>query len=360
MTRPLQYPAGDLSVMLADRIEAVVDALHIDVKHRTRRTLECFAPWDGHHKPKLIVELFPTPGKWNEWIGGKWGDALDLVACALGNGEKDRKAAYQWALEFLGLKRERDPEWDNRLAASRAAAAQRAVAAELQLGEARRRMFARWLRCQQLQPGDYGWTYLDRRGIPLGELPRPVRAIRLGVVEKWIDPHHADPDHFGPALCTAMTLGDGTFGSLHRTWIDPTRPGEKADLALPRKMFPDAMGAAMRLWRGASGLSVRDAVAKGIEEEGAVAEGVEDGLSVALMKPELRIDAAGSLGGLLAYTPSPTVKRLTICADNDWSNPQAQPLLDRACRRLVDEFGLEVAVARSPEGKDFNDLLRGA
>lgn len=356
--RSLTYEAGDLSVMLAERIELVVAALHIDVRHTTRRALECFAPWDGHHKPKLIVELWPIPGKWNEWIGGKWGDAFDLVACVLGNGERDRKAAYQWSLEFLGLKRDRDPEWDRRRAEAQARAASRAQAAARELARMRKGALGHWLRAQPLKPGDDGWRYLEARGVDLGQLPRRPRAVRLAMREEWRS-RAGEVQHVGPALASSMTLPDGEMGSLHRIWIDPARPGEKADLNPQRKMWPDASGCAIRLWRGESGLSEAEAAAKDLKETVVVCEGVEDGLSIALIAPELRIVAAGSLPGLTAWTPPACAGRVIVAADNDWGKSQAQALLDRACARLADEFSLPVAIARSPEGKDFNDLLRG-
>lgn len=357
----LKYDAGDLSRLLADDIEGVVAKLAIDVKHRVGRKLECFAPWDSHHKPKLEIELHPRPGKWNEWIGGLYGDALDLVACTLGNGTKDRRAAYRWALEYLGLQGDIDQAaWERRRAQAAANAAAREAEATQALERNRRRAKAAWLRARPLAPGDVGWTYLQARGIDLRELPRMPRAVRLALTEEWWDPATGSLEHVGPALCSAMILADNSFGSLHRVWIDPSRAGEKADVDPPRKMWPESMGAAIHLWRGASGLSVRQAAEKGLKEPVVVCEGVEDGLSLALMAPELRIIAAGSLPGLLSLQPPACAERLVIAADNDWGKPQAQALLDRACARLKGEFGLRVFLARSPEGKDFNDLLRGA
>lgn len=354
-----------LALLLADDIEGVVEALRIDVRRRSRRMLYAFAPWNGHHKPKLEIELHPRPGKWNDWIGGLYGDALDLVAATLCDGRKDldaRKQAMSWARDRFGLARGAFDQaaFARRLEdiARRRAAAERD--AEARLERDRRRAQGRWLHAEPLTQGTEGWRYLAARGVRLDRLPRLPRAIKFARQERWMDAA-GEVAHVGPAILSAMTLPDGRFGSLHRIWIDPTRPGEKADLDPPRKMYPKAEGAAIRLWRGASRLSPAEAAARpGHLEDVVVCEGVEDGLSIALMTPELRVDAAGSLPGLLSYVPYPFTRRLIVAADNDWGKPQAKALLDRACRRLATEFKVELRIARSPEGKDFNDLLRGA
>lgn len=354
----------DLSLLLAESIEAVVDALGVRVARRDRRKLYAFAPWSDHHKPKLEIETFPVPGKWNDWVGGKWGDALDLVACVLSQGERTHAArveAMKWTREFFGLG---GSTFDREAYAQRRAEAEkraerRAAQAARELADARKTAQSRWLHAHQLTPEDHAGRYLAARGIDLAALPRLPRAIRYSPAENWYGPG-GGVDHVGPCLMSAMTLPDGKFGSLHRIWINPERPGEKADLDPPRKMWPDAAGAVIRLWRGETNLAEKDAHKRGVLEPCVVCEGVEDGLSIALMTPELRISAAGSLPGLLAMTPPPTASKLIVAADNDWGKPQAQALLDRACLRFEQEFKVPVFIARSPEGKDFNDLLRGA
>lgn len=354
----LKYPAGELSAELAERIEDVLDALGITVAHRGRGVLECWAPWSKHTKPKLLVDISAIPGKWNDWFGGFFGDAFDLVAMVEGDGVKDRKAAYAWSLKYLGLEGERPADWEARKAENHRRAEERARKAQADLAQFRRRARAQWLSARPLQEGDAGWRYLEARGIDLAQLPRPPRAVRLSAAEPWYG-RGGQVEHVGPALCTAMTLPDGGFGSLHRIWINPERPGEKADISPPRKMWPDSAGAAIRLWRGGSGLSEKEAIKAGLLEPVILCEGVEDGLSLALMMPEARIIAVGSLPGLTAFVPPACTDHLVIAADNDWDKPQAVALLDRACRRFSREFGLKVKIARSPEGKDFNDLLRG-
>ncbi len=358
---------SEISLMLGDDIEAVVLALGVDVRRRDRRKLYCISPWNHRPKAKLEIEIYPRAGKWNDWIEGRWGDALGLVACCLSGAPdpKDRRAigqAMAWARNYFGLEGATfDHEgWAQRKAqaAARAEAARKVAAREL--AQKRKTAHALWLAAAPLTPGDVGWRYLEARGIDLARFERLPRAVRLALEAPWFDGASDAPSHVGPALMSSMTLPSGAPGSLHRTWIDPARPGEKADISPARKMWPESEGAVIRLWRGATGLSEREAAARGVVEDLVLCEGVEDGLSIALMAPEMRVVAAGSLPGLLAYQPPKFIRRIIVAADNDWDKPQAQALLNRACERLHGEFGKLVSIARSPEGKDFNDLLRGA
>jgi hypothetical protein len=367
---------AQLSMMLADDIEAVVRELGIDVRSQDRRRLYCFAPWNGHHKPKLEIELQPMPGKWNDWIEGRYGDALGLVGCVL-TGQSDprtkdaRSQGVRWAKERFGIGTTAFDRqaFERRRAEAAARARKRAAEAKAQLARHRAMAKALWINAKPLRPtssterGCPGARYLEARGIDFARLGRLPRAIHFSPRETWHGPD--DQEHVGPALLSGMTLVDGTFASLHRIWIDPEREGEKADLDPPRKMWPDSQGAAIRLWRGLNHLSETDAIARGVKMPLVVCEGVEDGLSIAMMTPEHRVHAAGSLPGLWSYDPPDCVSELIVAADNDWDKPQAQALLKRSIERLT-KIGASrtppfaVGIARSPEGKDFNDLLRGA
>ncbi|HZL00485.1 MAG TPA: toprim domain-containing protein [Caulobacteraceae bacterium] len=354
-----------LAGMVADDIENVIAALHLSVARRDRRRLYCHAPWSKNAKPKLEISLSPR-GKWNDWEAGRFGDALGLVACLISQAPEPKargalREAIVWARDYFGLAAEGFDKaaWERRCQEAATRREREAAKVARELAENRRTANGLWLAAAALAPGDAGWAYLAARGIDLARLGGAPRAVRVAMAAPWYDGVGDAPSHVGPALMSSMTLANGKFGSLHRTWIDPARPGEKADLDPPRKMWPQSEGAAIRLWRGATGLTEREAADRGVVEDLVLCEGVEDGLSIALMTPELRIVAAGSLPGMLAYTPPKFVRRIIVAADNDWAKPQAQAMLDRACARLHAEFGKLISIARSPEGKDFNDLLRG-
>lgn len=350
---------------LGDDIVAVVEKLGLDIERQTRRKLYCFSPWNGHHNAKLEIEIEPRAGKWNDWIEGQYGDALSLVACVLARRcvPKDRAMlgeAMNWARRYFGIEGERfdAADFEKASAEARARAERRQAQAARELTRQRSVAKGLWLAASPLSAEDVGGKYLAARGIDLKRLPRMPRAIRVSPAQQWYD-DAGEIGHVGPALMSAMTLPLGDFASLHRIWIDPGRPGQKADLKPPRKMWPASEGAAIRLWRGESGKSEKDAAKAGLLEDVIVCEGVEDGLSIALMTPELRVIAVGSLPGLLSYVPPKVARRVIVAADNDWGKAQAEAILNRACERLVREFGKSVSIARSPEGKDFNDLLRG-
>jgi hypothetical protein len=159
-----------------------------------------------------------------------------------------------------------------------------------------------------------------------------------------------------PALVASLSpvLG-GTNSGLHRTYL--ARDGlAKANVPKAKKMAGQQLGCAVKVWRGESGLSASEAQRKGFKGVVVVTEGIEDALSCAASAPEHRVWAVGSLAGLGALPWHPCVERYVIFADNDWASPAAQAALDAAVKRLA-QMG-EVSIARSPVGKDANDLLR--
>lgn len=357
----------ELSLRLADEIEAVVRDLGLGAVRRGRK-LVAVPPWGDTKKPKLEIEVTPMGGRWNDWNSGVSGDALALVGCVLTcqpdhRTREARSAAVKWAKARYGLEGGAFDKqaWEKNVAAAKARAAEATKAAALELKRNRGTAQHVWINADPLRPttrtrrGCPGARYLEARGIDFDVLGRLPRAVHFSPAETWHGPD--DFKHVGPALVSAMTLADGTFASLHRIWIDPVNEGEKAALDPPRKMWPASEGARICLWRGENFLSETDAAAKGQFIPLVVCEGVEDGLSIAMMTPEYRVHAAGSLPGLLTYVPPATASEIIVAADNDWNKPQAQAQLARSIERLQG-MGRPVKVARSPEGKDFNDLLK--
>lgn len=363
----------EIAVRLAGEIEAVIAALSLHGARQGKSFVaEC--PWSHPGRraaPKLYIRLQAPRGTWIDFRTGDKGDALWLVAMVLSGGVRDHaalKEAVAWAKHRYGFGSGQfdHKKWAEAVARDKARLAQMEHDAEAELKALRGKAFRKWLKAAELAPGQSGYDYLAARAIDLRRLGKIPRAIRFAAREDFY--HHGKVIHSGPCLMTTMTQADGSFGALHRIWFDPDRPGEKADLGCdpdtgkpinPRKMWPDSGGCIMRLWRGSSGLSEKEAVKHGLLDKVVVCEGVEDGLSLALIDPSRRVIAAGSLSGLLLMTPPGCIDTLTIAADNDWNNPQALAQLEAAQARFIEEFGLTVKVAFSPVGKDFNDLLRG-
>lgn len=361
----------ELSLRLADEIEAVVRDLGLDGQRRGRQ-LVAVPPWGDTKKRKLEIELTPIAGKWNDWNSGVSGDALGLVGCVLTcqpdmRTKEARSAGVKWAKARYGLEGGAFDKaaWQKNVDAAKARAAEAQKAAAGKLKRDRGTAQHIWINADPLRPttrthrGCDGARYLEARGIDFAALGRLPRAVHFSPSERWVQMSGGEvlEEHVGPALVSAMTLADGTFASMHRIWIDPANPGEKADIDPPRKMWPASEGARICLWRGANGLTETDAAAKGQFMPLVVCEGVEDGLSIAMMTPEYRIHAAGSLPGLLTYVPPATASEIIVAADNDWDKPQAQKMLAKAVDRLKG-MGRPVKVVLSPEGKDFNDLIR--
>ncbi len=291
-----------------------------------------------------------VPGSFKDAATGEKGDVIKLIQLAAGLA--DFKEAKDWARDWLGL--ERMPTYKrqqmlDQVARDRAQADKR-EAEKLEIN--RKRAFALWLGAQPIS-GTLAATYLAARAIDLGRLPSEPRALRF-------DPRHLhlESKQHLPCLMALMTGPDGKPAAVHRTWLAPDGMG-KAEVTPQRKIWPSFKGAAIRVWRGASGLTEREAREAGLVETLVITEGVEDALSVALACPEHRIWAAGSLGNLNAIEPPPCAERVIICADNDWGKPQAGRQLDAALARLAG-LGVSVEVARSHVGKDVNDALRGA
>ncbi|WP_422653675.1 DUF7146 domain-containing protein [Geminicoccus sp.] len=164
---------------------------------------------------------------------------------------------------------------------------------------------------------------------------------------RWIDGHRHPSGHVGPALvalATSATTGEPQ--TLHRTWIDATRLGQKAPIEKPRLLFsglPKA-GAVVRLFPDEDTLEGL-AIGEGIETCLAAAQGFTPIWSV--------LDA----GNLAAFQILPGVEALTIIVDHDPAGLKAA----EQCARRWHETGREVRGWCPPaKGEDAADFLARA
>lgn len=196
----------------------------------------------------------------------------------------------------------------------------------------------------------------------------------------------------GPAMLAAVQSPDGRFSAVHRTWIDPARPGEKLRVehkgeALPaKKVEGSKKGGAIRLTHHRPDARFDTLV---------VAEGVETTLSAQVVGavpgaaywsgvdlgnmggrrittraaaraaglPEGGIRAAGypDMSDRRAFVPPPWVRRLIFVQDGDSDPVTTRAILLAGLRRasaLVP--GLRTEIVAAPTGADLNDLLRRA
>lgn len=318
----------------------------------------------------------PAAGAWRDEAGVRGvddGDVVDLVRYCMGH--RDLSETRVWCLRWLGLADgaaggPNRAELERRRRAFEERRQREAVDEAKRRAENRRRAFGLWLHAQDLTPASFPGSIVDRylksRAIDLVarflERGRPLPgAIRFLPVHDY---RTADGEIFElPCMVALMTGPDGKPWGVHRTWLEPDGSG-KARLPdpqenKPRKIWPAGWnGAVIRLAKGAGNHTPEEAARRGLTQPLIVGEGIEDGLTAAILDPDARVWAAGTLGNMgLVPVEHPCVARVTVLADNDWS-AQAQKQLERAVAAMRAK-GRLVAVARSPRGKDFNDLLMG-
>jgi len=276
------------------------------------------------------------------------GDALDLVAKVLFAGDKGE--AIKWSRGWLGID---GTNYEQLRQTRRAVEARRAEEPDDRSRKNKAAAFAIYLSAQESildTPVEY---YLAGRAIDLAHLGRQPRALRYHPA-LW----NRETDRKHPAMVAAISNHEGDLVAIHRTWLQQDEAGRWIKLVgvLDQKMTLGRFaGGAIRLWRGASRKSLKDAPD---DETVILTEGIEDGLTLAMACPEYRILAAVSLANMGGLVLPRSIGTVILAADNDYGNPQAEEALDRAVRHFASE-GRQVRIARSPVGKDMNDLLRG-
>ncbi|WP_375263209.1 CHC2 zinc finger domain-containing protein [Palleronia sp.] len=225
--------------------------------------------------------------------------------------------------------------------------------------------------------------YLAARGFPPHALAMPSTlrshpALPYMIHQEgaWIEIHR------GPAMIAVVQAPDGKLSAIHRTWIDPDRPGKKAQIVhagesqAAKKTLGSVKGGAIRLTSHpcrADGFSTL-IMGEGIETtlSAVIADAVPgaaywSGVSLPNMSGRRITRGEGMLYAGVpdlhddeAFVPPPWVKRLVFIQDGD-SEPRktrAQLLagLRRAMHRTPD---LTAQIVHAGEGVDLNDVLRG-
>jgi hypothetical protein len=210
----------------------------------------------------------------------------------------------------------------------------------------RRYAAAIWLAATPSILGTPVERYLAGRCIDLACLARVPSALRFhpGLP-------HRPSGRTMPAMVAAIHGADGKHLSTHRTWLEPVgRDWIKArvpNAKLTVGMYP---GGSIRLARGPSGKSLRDAPA---DDTVIIGEGIETCLTIAAACPELRVIAAVSQGNLGGVWLPDQLRNVILASDND-----VKPVARERFQRIVEQHmdaGRNVRVVRSPLGNDFND-----
>lgn len=294
-------------------------------------------------------------GVWkDEATMDKAGDVISLVQhCA---GLHDMKAVRAWCMSWLG--------WDHGIDRAKLETKKKAdryfreqedrLAAE-DLATKRKKAKGWWLHAEQEIRHTPVEAYLFSRGIALQQLASYPRALRLLPKAQHTDGRTGEITEW-PCMIAAMTDRAGEIIAVHRTFLAADGNG-KAPVPAAKKIWPHGwQGSVIRLSRGGKD-TPEEAARKGVSGPLVVTEGIEDGLSIALACPDYRVWAAGTLGNF-GHVPvdHPCVSNVIIFADND-ASAEARKLFDKGVKALREKRS--VTVARSPTGKDANDLLRG-
>jgi hypothetical protein len=339
-----QHDAGEIARMLAARAPSLAREL-LPAGRRDGHEWRCGSV-AGERGGSLGVRLTgQKAGVWQDFATGETGDALDLVAAVLYRG--DRREALCWSRQWLGL-------GDGAVAPRQAAAARSVDVRDddsAQLARTRAAALALWLAARPAVADTPVDHYLRARGIDLSRLGRQPRALRFHP-----SLHNVESQRTWPAMVAAVSGADGAHVATHRTWLAADRAGvwRKAPLEKTKMVLGRMQGGSIRLWRGASGKSLSDAPP---DDFVVIGEGIETCLSIALAMPEARVLASVSLGNLGRIALPPQIRRVTIAADNDTAAEAKRGLV--LGQNALMARGIEVRVARSPVGSDFNDALVG-
>lgn len=369
--RPPEISVREISALLASQIQSLCAALGLK-GHVIQGALVPRNPTRNDKNPgSFVINLSgPRQGKWDEYATGEFGDALDLVAY-IHFGRVDRvsqREALIWAKRFLGIgdHRHMDPAHAKKLRQAKEAmkiATERAEGMALaNRDKDRRRCQAMFLGAQPLEPGTPGWRYLtEARGIALDQLARIPWAVRSHPGMR-----HVETDRTVPCLISAMLFEDGSFGAVHRIFLEPDGSSKLRvpDPAMAtKKIWPKGWhGAFIPISRGETGLSPREAVKKGLTDENAFAEGVEDAFTVALLTPEWRVSAVGASANFAHIEPPPSARAVVAIRDRDPNRKVMAGVTKKVAELQVKAEARSLPFFESwPERgfKDFNDMIRG-
>ena len=319
-------PARDLSVQLADRVEAVC-------RHYLSNGRRSGGYWivgdTGNAKGRsLFVRLTgPTQGKgarghWQDSATDQFGDLLDLIAAREGHRRLSETLAE--ARRFLG---QPEQTQDNGYARE-----------PISIARVDTSFIARRIWSEGLPlAGTLAEWYLTTRSLeppyPAGLRFHPRLEYRCYDTGKIT--HH-------PALLAAVRDASGALRGIQRTWLAPE--GGKASLDDPRRSLGHLHG---------NGVWLRHEDRDHPSGTLLIGEGVETVLSLRDAIPAAALVAALSASHLSAFIPPSWVRHLIIARDND-------PAGIRAARRLAaraEALGISVMILR-PVLKDFNADLR--
>lgn len=321
----------------------------------------------------------PPRGVWNCRTCAVGGDGLKLVEHVL-------DCTFPAALDFLLGKAAAvvDPaEVARRKAAAAAAERKRQEQAAQQRARAIRDAREIW---HAAQPGaeTAAQAYLEGRGISFPAWPPSLRFL----------PDHPYMKHWpgsgvvewcrGPCMIAGVQDPAGRVAAVHQTWVDPARPGSKAQITAPDGSLADAKGKPWpaKLVRGSKkGGAIRLSpidprgrlvMAEGIETTAsAMVAGVWPGATFwagvdlgnmagrQSREPGRRWSGKPDLSDAAAWVPPAAIRHLLFVQDMDSAEAATRAKLEAgAIRAMAARPGLVAEIMRAAPGTDLNDMLK--
>ncbi len=310
--------AQDVSALLADKIEPLAIAILGEPSHRTTHN------WRWGDGQSMSVEVSGEKrGRWFSHKDGVGGDALELVRHKSCNG--DRKAAYRWALQWLGVDGVTPPQ---------TRAKPPVVVAPIPTNKQRiDRALSIWVETVPATKSAVE-IYLKSR-----ELNLPTTdALRF---------HPACPRGIGETLSAMVALmRDPLTGEpcgIHRTFLRADGTG-KIEHGTAKMLL------------GLSGVIMLTNTIDVTYSLG-IGEGIETCLAI-MQNGFTPMWAVGSAGGITKFPVLPMVTDLTIFADNDEKGTGQNAAKECAARWVGD--GRTVQVMLPKIGTDWADAASAA
>jgi hypothetical protein len=331
-----------------------------DVASQLRGAIETLAREilpDGRREGREWRGTGPDGGKWCVVLSGSKagvflntgeglaGDPLELIRYGRCNG--DKRAAYEWALAWLGYG-----------GADRPADAPRRPVAPRQPPRDDTEKIQGAARAMFINAKPFAWDnpaglYLIARGITPGAITWPLRALRFAP-----SIYHPSGRHMPAMIAAVIEPSSGKFVATHRTWLrQDGATWRKASERPSKASLGPVLGGVIALSRGPTGKTLPKAEAP---DAALIAEGIENALSVAPGFPERRALAGISSGNIPAIDLPAGITDVMLIRDRDGENDAVRASVQRALSRWIDE-GRTTNVWEPPPGfKDANDWLNYA
>lgn len=201
---------------------------------------------------------------------------------------------------------------------------------------------ATWSKARSIGKDDPVGRYLVARGVEMDAYPKVLRAHPM--LDYFEKDEHKVNRRLGayPALLAKVQDLSGKPMTLHRIYVDPNTPGDKAPVSQPKKpMNSGIKGCGVYLYEAG--------------EELALAEGIETALAVRILTG-LPVWACRDAGGLEAIVLPQHVRKVYIYADND-ENFRGQLAAYTLAHRLTLKEGRQVEVKLPQNPGDWLDVL---